>query len=106
MTCKRISLVECRSFERVHKESLRVLENVGVRVADPECIRILKMNGAKVHGQAEESQTMLVRAHRRVVGIVSQSVTFRAPESAVKRIKQYVRDEARSLRLPPPAWTE
>ena len=106
MTCKRISPLERRSLERVHKESLRVLENVGVRVADPECIRILKRKGAKVHGQSEESQTMLARAHRRVVDIVSQPVTFGAPGSAVKRIKQYVRDEARSLRLPPPAWTE
>ena len=57
-------------------------------------------------GQMEESETMLARAHRRVVDIVSQPLTFRAPESAVKRIKQYVRDEARSLRVPPPAWTE
>ncbi len=57
-------------------------------------------------GQAEDSQTMLARVHQRVVDIVSQPLIFRAPESAVKRIKQYVRDEARSLAVPPPSWTE
>jgi len=53
MTRKRISFVERSSLERVHKESLRVLENVGVRVADPECLKVLKRNGARVHGQSD-----------------------------------------------------
>ena len=52
MTYKSISLLDEGSLERIHKESLRVLENVGVRVEDPECIRILKKKGAKVDGQS------------------------------------------------------
>ena len=52
MTYKSISLLDEGSLERIHKESLRVLENVGVRVGDPECIRILEKKGAKVDGQS------------------------------------------------------
>ena len=50
---KTISPLSNSSLERIHRESLRILENVGVRVADPECIKILKKSGAKVQGQSE-----------------------------------------------------
>lgn len=53
MVRKAISLLNRESLQQVHDESLRVLENVGVRVADPECIRILKKAGARVDGQSE-----------------------------------------------------
>lgn len=53
MGTKTISLLNQAALERVHQESLRVLENVGVKVADPECIRILKKAGAKVVGQSD-----------------------------------------------------
>jgi len=56
-------------------------------------------------GRPGEEHTMLARAHQRVVDILSQPLEFRAPPVAVERIKQYVRDEARSLRVPAPEWT-
>ena len=51
-----VSLLDRGSLERVHRGSLRVLRNVGVRVADPECLNILKKTGARV-----DEQTDLVR---------------------------------------------
>ena len=56
-------------------------------------------------GQSGKEHTMLARAHQRVVDILSQPLEFRAPPAAVGRIKQYVRDEARSLGIPAPQWT-
>ena len=53
MTHKAITLLDRESLQRVHDESLRVLENVGVRVADPECARILRKAGARVDDQSE-----------------------------------------------------
>ena len=53
MQKKSITLLDHESLEQVHKESLRVLENVGVRVADPACVKILERAGAQVDGQSE-----------------------------------------------------
>lgn len=55
-------------------------------------------------GQPWEEKTMLARAHQRVEDILSQPVEFQAPDRAVERIKEYVRDEARSLGVNPPGW--
>ena len=39
MAYRTLSLLDRRSLKNLHDESLRVLENAGVRVADPECPR-------------------------------------------------------------------
>ena len=43
---KTVSLLDEASIERVHQESLWILENIGVRVDDPGCELILKRAGA------------------------------------------------------------
>lgn len=53
MPFKSISLLGNDSLEKIHKGSLKILENIGVRVADPECIKILKQSGAKVKEPSE-----------------------------------------------------
>lgn len=53
MTHKTVSLLSPEALERVHREALRVLENVGGKVADPECIAILKRAGARPVGQSD-----------------------------------------------------
>jgi len=53
-------------------------------------------------GRAGEEYTMLERAHERVEGILSQPLTYNAPEDSVDRIKRYLYDEAKSLGVPLP----
>ena len=52
MTRKSVKLLDVSALEKIHQESLRILENIGIRVDDPECIRILRKAGAKVVGQS------------------------------------------------------
>ena len=52
MIKKRVSLLGEEALERVHAESLRVLESVGVQVDDPECVEILRRAGARVDGRS------------------------------------------------------
>jgi trimethylamine:corrinoid methyltransferase-like protein len=56
-------------------------------------------------GRAGEEYTMLTRAHQRVQEILSQPLTYQAPPDAVERIKQYLRDEAKSLGVAAPDWS-
>jgi trimethylamine--corrinoid protein Co-methyltransferase len=58
------------------------------------------------NGRPGEENTMLARAHRRVEMILSQPLKFRAPHGAIERIKQYVRDEAKSAKVEIPPWAE
>jgi len=51
VTRKAVSLLNQSALEKIHSESLRILENIGIRVDDPECVRILGKAGAKVVGQ-------------------------------------------------------
>jgi trimethylamine--corrinoid protein Co-methyltransferase len=57
-------------------------------------------------GRSGEQHTMLARAHRHVDSILSQPFRFRAPPDAVERIRQHLRDEARSLGATMPEWPE
>jgi trimethylamine--corrinoid protein Co-methyltransferase len=49
--------------------------------------------------------TMLGRARERVHDALRQPLTYRAPPEAVQRIKDYVRDKARSAGVAAPEWT-
>jgi trimethylamine--corrinoid protein Co-methyltransferase len=49
MSRKTVSLLDHASLERVHAESLWILENLGVRVDDPGCVEVMKNAGARVH---------------------------------------------------------
>lgn len=53
MIQKSIHLLDEAALARVHRVSLQILENVGVKVADPECIAILRRAGAKPVGQTD-----------------------------------------------------
>jgi trimethylamine--corrinoid protein Co-methyltransferase len=55
-------------------------------------------------GRAGEEYTMLARAHNRVEEILSQPLAYGAPPDAVERIKQYLRDRARSVGVAAPDW--
>lgn len=56
-------------------------------------------------GQSGEESSMLARTHQRVQRILGQPLAFATPPAAVERIKQYVRDEAKSLGVNIPEWT-
>jgi len=49
---KAVTLLDQSALEKIHSESLRILENIGMRVDDPECVNILRKAGAKVVGQS------------------------------------------------------
>jgi len=53
MPRKTVSLLSRESLERIHSESLKILETVGMRVENPECRSILEKAGAKRLGQTE-----------------------------------------------------
>jgi trimethylamine:corrinoid methyltransferase-like protein len=55
-------------------------------------------------GRSGEEYTMLARAHERVEEILAQPLTYGAPPDAVERIKQYLRDRARSVGAAAPDW--
>lgn len=55
-------------------------------------------------GQSGEEHTMLARAHKRVEQILAQPLSYGAPADAVERIKQYLRDRARSVGVAAPNW--
>ena len=50
MPTARLSLLDQESCERIHKVALRLLDCIGVAVADPETCRILQQAGARVDG--------------------------------------------------------
>lgn len=56
-------------------------------------------------GRPDESVSMLSRAHERVKDILGKPLVYKAPAPAVQRIKQHLRDRAKSLNVPPPDWT-
>ena len=55
-------------------------------------------------GRPGEEYTMLARAHERVEEILARPFAFAAPDAAVERIHQYLRDQARAQRVELPAW--
>jgi trimethylamine---corrinoid protein Co-methyltransferase len=57
-------------------------------------------------GRAGEQYTMLARAHERVEEILARPFEYGAPPAAVRRIKDFVRDHAKSKGVAPPNWTE
>ena len=57
-------------------------------------------------GRAGEQYTMLARAHQRVEEILARPFEYGAPPAAVQRIKDFVRDHAKSKGVAPPEWTE
>jgi trimethylamine--corrinoid protein Co-methyltransferase len=50
MPTKRLSVLSQESCERIHRVALRLLDRVGVAVADPETCQILQQAGARVDG--------------------------------------------------------
>lgn len=50
---KNVTLLSRESLERIHNESLRILENIGIRVENSRCKAILKKAGAKTLGQSD-----------------------------------------------------
>ena len=57
-------------------------------------------------GRAGEEYTMLARAHQRVEEILARPFEYAAPPDAVRRIKDYVREHAKSKGVALPEWTE
>jgi trimethylamine---corrinoid protein Co-methyltransferase len=53
MPLKTVSLIDRGALERIHKESLRILENVGVQCDDAGAVEVLRKAGAKVVGQTQ-----------------------------------------------------
>jgi trimethylamine:corrinoid methyltransferase-like protein len=99
MTFKTVSLLDQDTLQRIQDESLRLLEEVGVYVGDPEAVHALRRAGARV-----EAHTMLARAHARVEEILDRPLAYGAPADAVGRIQQYLRDRAASLGVAAPDW--
>ncbi len=53
MTRKNVSLLKRESLERIHKESIKILENIGILVENEKCRNILKKAGGKGVGQTD-----------------------------------------------------
>ena len=53
MHTKTVSFLSDGALERIHAESLKILENIGVRVENPECRAVLERVGAKAVGQTD-----------------------------------------------------
>lgn len=53
MASKTVSLLSWDSLDRIHAESLKILENVGVRVDNATCRMVLEQAGAKRVGQTD-----------------------------------------------------
>ena len=53
MARKTVSLLSQESLEKIHKESLKILENIGIQVDNPRCQSILEKAGAKRIGQSD-----------------------------------------------------
>lgn len=51
MATKTVSLLSRESLDRIHEESLKVLETIGVRVDNAECRTVLEQAGARPVGQ-------------------------------------------------------
>jgi len=84
----------------------------GSYLAEPHTRRFVR-SGEHYYGgsfshscRAGEEHTMLARAHQRVEDILTQPLTYQAPPEAVRRIKDYVREHAKSQNVAPPEWTE
>jgi trimethylamine--corrinoid protein Co-methyltransferase len=52
MTYKTVSLLPEEKLDKIQSESLRLLEEVGIRVGDPGCLELLVRAGAKTVGQS------------------------------------------------------
>jgi trimethylamine--corrinoid protein Co-methyltransferase len=75
MTYKSVSLLDQDVLQRIQGESLRLLEEVGLDVGDPEAVGTLKKAGAKVDGQS--SVVRLPRAMvREAVGQLTGSFSL------------------------------
>jgi len=53
MATKTVSLLTRDKLDSVHAESLRILANVGVRVENTSCRKVLVSAGAKAVGQTD-----------------------------------------------------
>ena len=53
MTIKTVSALSQDALAQIQRTSLRILAEVGVKVADPQCLAILKRAGARVVGQSD-----------------------------------------------------
>ncbi len=53
MTIKTISPLSRDALERIQQTSLRILEEVGVKVADPACLELLRRAGGRIVGQTD-----------------------------------------------------
>ena len=53
MATKTVSLLSTEALDRIHAESLRILENIGVRVENAACRDVLTRAGARPVGQSD-----------------------------------------------------
>lgn len=53
MARKTVSLLDRESLDKIHKESLKILENIGIQVDNPRCRSILEKAGAKRIGKSD-----------------------------------------------------
>ena len=53
MATKTVSLLSTEALDRIHAESLRILESIGVRVENAACRDVLTRAGAKPEGQSD-----------------------------------------------------
>jgi trimethylamine--corrinoid protein Co-methyltransferase len=93
-------------------DTIEKVGQAGSYIAEEHTLRYVRSGehyygGSYNHtGQPGEENTMLARAHERVANILAQPLAYRAPDGAVVRIKQYVRDYASSLKVATPDWTD
>jgi trimethylamine--corrinoid protein Co-methyltransferase len=70
MSRKTVSLLKRKSLERIHKESLKILENIGILVENENCRKILKKTGG-----IEVGQTNVIRLPADMVNESLEQVT-------------------------------
>ena len=93
-------------------DTIEKVGQAGSYIAEDHTLRYVRSGehyygGSYNHtGQPGEENTMLVRAHERVMSILSQPFKYGAPDAVLGRVKQYVRDYAKSLKVAIPDWTE
>ena len=85
MPTKRLSVLSQESCERIHRVALRLLDRVGVAVADPETCQILQQAGARVDGTgtvylpASMIQEALAKVPKSIELAGSDGCRFRLP---------------------------
>ena len=93
-------------------DTIQKVAQAGSYIAEDHTLRYVRSGehyygGSYNHtGQPGEENTMLVRAHERVTNILAQPFKWGAPPAVVQRVKQYVRDYAKSLKVAVPDWTD